>query len=426
MPVFRSFAVVCALISLAFLQCSRTPKSRHTFRIEERDGVRTATTAGGTRYAGELFEYREELRLIGDPEHPDSYLVNPDPPVVDADGNFYVNDSRGNQIVVFDAEGRFVRAIGRKGEGPGDLDFPRNLCIVGDTLQVNSHVVAWRLTRFATDGHLIDVSVHRVPTNMAMPTLYRAPTGQLMIRIDDYPVLEDDWFIQSRMVVLSSAADTIAGIATARVPFGKTIARDEEGTPYAPEMMAYVGYPTLGFRPEQGIFTSTGMEPVLRFYDLTGSLTRIIRIDLAPEAVSSEERSAFLSAVRSDLQEERNKPGPSAYTITRLEGMIADPPLPQYKGYWRHVDIDDAGWIWLSMVEPPTEVQPEQQAPRYRVLSPEGEYLGDTVWPMLVSGHIRGGRLLGIREDPETGERIPVVFRLIARQGDYPGEVEKD
>ncbi len=413
-----SSQVSATLLAIAAVATACAPEQRagHAFEVRYEEGIPVAVTSGGPKYDGELFEYQEVLRLAPDPEQLDSYLVNPDPPVLDVAGNFYVNDPRNNQIVAFDTEGRFLHTIGREGEGPGDLDFPRNLQIVSDTLYVNSHIVSWRLTRFTTDGSLVDLTVQRVPTKMAIPTLYQGPAGQLLIQINNLPVVGNDWFLESRIVVLSSNKDTVAVIETPRIPFGSSRARDDQGTPYIPKMMPYVGYPTLGFKPEQGIFASSGMEPVLRFYDLIGALTRVIRIDMAPEEITAEERKAYLDVLRSELYEARNRPNPSAFTITRLEATIADPPFPQHKGYWRGVDIDDAGWIWLSMVEPPLELQTEPWAPRYRVLSPKGEYLGDSVWPLLVAGHVRNGRLLGIQEDPETGEKIPVIYRIVALQ----------
>ena len=42
----------------------------------------------------------------------------------DSKGNYYIADSGGNEIVVFDANGKFVKKIGRKGAGPGDLNYP--------------------------------------------------------------------------------------------------------------------------------------------------------------------------------------------------------------------------------------------------------------------------------------------------------------
>ena len=49
----------------------------------------------------------------------------------DAD-NLYVLDSQNNRVTVFDASGRFVRIVGRKGEGPGELGFPLGLAVTHD------------------------------------------------------------------------------------------------------------------------------------------------------------------------------------------------------------------------------------------------------------------------------------------------------
>ncbi len=71
-----------------------------------------------------------------------------------ADGTIYVGDSGDQNIKVFDANGRFVRRIGRKGKGPGEFTTVDRLSISGDTLLVedmNGH----RFTTFNPDGSVI-------------------------------------------------------------------------------------------------------------------------------------------------------------------------------------------------------------------------------------------------------------------------------
>jgi hypothetical protein len=46
----------------------------------------------------------------------------------------------------------------------------------------------------------------------------------------------------------------------------------------------------------------------------------------------------------------------------------------------------------------------------FRVLSPSGEYLGDTTPPS--AGTVVRGHLLTIATDPETEESYPVVYRI--------------
>jgi hypothetical protein len=43
---------------------------------------------------------------------------------VDAAGNVYIYDHGGRRIQVYDSRGRFARTVGRRGQGPGELDNP--------------------------------------------------------------------------------------------------------------------------------------------------------------------------------------------------------------------------------------------------------------------------------------------------------------
>lgn len=48
---------------------------------------------------------------------------------VDAKEFVYVSDARMNMITVFNADGNFVRQIGRQGQGPGEFNNPKAVCI---------------------------------------------------------------------------------------------------------------------------------------------------------------------------------------------------------------------------------------------------------------------------------------------------------
>lgn len=55
---------------------------------------------------------------------------------VDARGGVYVSDFQANHIKVFGPDGTFRRAIGRQGQGPGDLSGPSNIEVSGERLVV--------------------------------------------------------------------------------------------------------------------------------------------------------------------------------------------------------------------------------------------------------------------------------------------------
>lgn len=53
------------------------------------------------------------------------------------DGLLYVADTQAHQIKVFDMTGRHVRTLGKRGEGPGEFNFPTFLALAGDRLVVS-------------------------------------------------------------------------------------------------------------------------------------------------------------------------------------------------------------------------------------------------------------------------------------------------
>lgn len=83
----------------------------------------------------------------------DSVLVSPvSTPVWDSKGRYYASSIDNYQVIVFDAAGRILRTLGRRGEGPGEFSSPgiRNLAVgPGDSLLVFQF---GRLSVFTSEG----------------------------------------------------------------------------------------------------------------------------------------------------------------------------------------------------------------------------------------------------------------------------------
>jgi len=95
------------------------------------------------------------IKERGDDLH---YVFGSRPPSVevDDDGNIYVAEPmpRTGRVLMFDAEGEFVRMIGRSGQGPGEYLQPFTVEWVGDTLFVFDPGQS-RLTRWNGAGELL-------------------------------------------------------------------------------------------------------------------------------------------------------------------------------------------------------------------------------------------------------------------------------
>ncbi|MCG2577170.1 6-bladed beta-propeller [Dechloromonas sp. XY25] len=68
------------------------------------------------------------------------------------EGLLYVSDTQAHQIKVFDMTGRQVRTIGRRGEGPGEFNFPTFLSLSRDRLVVSDTMNA-RVQLIPLDGN---------------------------------------------------------------------------------------------------------------------------------------------------------------------------------------------------------------------------------------------------------------------------------
>jgi len=69
--------------------------------------------------------------------------------LVDEQGQIWYLDLIEHRVHLFSAQGRWIRSFGRTGEGPGDLNGPWSLFMVGKELAVNE---SERVSFFSRQG----------------------------------------------------------------------------------------------------------------------------------------------------------------------------------------------------------------------------------------------------------------------------------
>jgi hypothetical protein len=74
------------------------------------------------------------------------------------DGSVFVSNTTRHTIYKFDAAGKYVRAFGRPGQGPGDLTNPQRLSILdGKYLVVGEYATNQRISLFDLDGKFVKI-----------------------------------------------------------------------------------------------------------------------------------------------------------------------------------------------------------------------------------------------------------------------------
>jgi len=129
-------------------------KDKNAWRgsVEEANGVTIVRNPEEPINKGSLFSTEEELS-IGSKEGNGAYAFSDISHLTaDDQGRIYALDRKESHVKVFDAQGRYLRTIGRPGQGPGDLNEPIFVYFLRNELLVTQYE---RLSFFSPDGDLL-------------------------------------------------------------------------------------------------------------------------------------------------------------------------------------------------------------------------------------------------------------------------------
>jgi hypothetical protein len=136
------------LLALAVSACSTGPgfgdwtlPVPEGTRIVEHDAVSVEERSGH-------IDLVEDLRLGDDENDPSQAFYRPRDVDADGNGNIYVLDAGNHRVQTYDATGRYLRTMGRAGQGPAEFEGPRTVSIAADRVVVKnrSYLSVWTLS----------------------------------------------------------------------------------------------------------------------------------------------------------------------------------------------------------------------------------------------------------------------------------------
>jgi hypothetical protein len=152
--------VLIITLALGAFLPAQTPPWKGTVSVE--NGVTVVKNPKKPAYGDGAITLEEELSIGkpgGEPNYQFSrlwYLA------VDDEENIFAMDQADSQVKVFDKKGAFLRAIGKKGEGPGEFLHPNNIFLTPQRELVVEDYIR-NLTYFSIEGkYLRTVSTVRI------------------------------------------------------------------------------------------------------------------------------------------------------------------------------------------------------------------------------------------------------------------------
>lgn len=337
------------------------------------------------------------------------------------DGSIYAFDRQVPIIRQYDAQGKFVRNIGRRGEGPGEYKSTSGLATLSDGRLLQWDTGNWRINVYSATGDVLpQLSTPSGTSGSSMASYARA----LMVDAGGRIVTRKMLFTREpgnrptvwiRFRADGTVLDTIHpvdGPTTARVSATNGPATRSDNVPFAPRrfvVMSPLGYLVAGFPDRYAFEIHEPGKPVVS-----------VRRDVNPEPVSRSERASERRRIEESMRE------------TNPTWSWNGPDIPDTKPFYGDLQVGLDGRIWVAVIPevsprvgsissggggagPPTRSRPRVDGPPpipprpalYDVFEPDGRYLGQVQVPARVSSVARrGDQVWAIAIDEDDVPRI--------------------
>src|SRR4030042_4617438 len=146
--------ILIVLVILAGLLCVRPALAQKVKTVDSVTVVSNGKKPGPVKGQPAKIKLTEEL-TIGGGGNPDESFSQVGTFVVDAEGGMLALDFKDQKIKVFDRTGKFIRLIGKPGQGPGELGMASGIQLMADNTLVVEDATNRRLALFKPSGEFI-------------------------------------------------------------------------------------------------------------------------------------------------------------------------------------------------------------------------------------------------------------------------------
>lgn len=327
----------------------------------------------------------------------------------DGRGRTYVADSFARAIFVFGAEGRLLRAIGGRGEGPGEFAGRTEIAVTrGDTLRAFDFAL-WRLTVFDPELELVRTESPPATPHIgqisevgfdAAGRLYQLSYAGFEASLLEALDGRSDVVVRGRNALARWDAASGRWIDLLTVPSVEVYFSG--GLSNAP----FGRRPLWATRPEGGLWYADSGEYALHRVDADGYTDCLLTVQSPPPPVTAVDRERYRSAADAeDISEAHRR---------RIRERRRELPLPDRKPALQRLHVASDGRVWVRPNLPASGSPDGVPAAEWHVWSPDGRLLARALLPPdFVPRRIDRDSLLGIRRGPLDEDSV--VTLAIAR-----------
>jgi hypothetical protein len=331
--------------------------------------------------------FEEELTLGGDQGPEEAILYRPRSILVDERGDMYVSDYQDAVIKVFDAEGRFVRTIGRKGEGPGEFQAMTDTAFLPDGRLLVLDIRSRRTSLFDRNGNFLrshpwknscfDILLTDAEGYLTDENVYAGEERKVLVTKFDFEgnQLERWGEFTAFGIQMKRVGDTMLSITT----------------PYTPRSIF------AGDQARGRLYHCLNHTYLIEVYEAPGKLVRKIDRPYTPVPFTKEDAEEYYDGF--------DRRGNAAFSQ-----MAREVDLPEVKTITDGMGVDDLGNLWVGT----NEIDESGGAARraFDIFDPDGRYRA-RIWLDFAPGLFVRGRMYRVAADEETGFMSVKRYRVI-------------
>lgn len=347
---------------------------KHTAKIEYENGIKIIKNPNSPIFGNIKLDLKEGLCISSEEEN---YFYGENL-AVDDKGNIYFLDIENLRVLVFSIEGKYLKTIGRKGDGPGEFQNPHDIYI--DRNQNLIVVDERKIHIFDKEGNF------QKAISIPFYALNAFIGKNSNILINSFLFSEEGRKIA--IVVVNPETQITKTINEFLV--AKPVAQEHQGKtvslhlfhPYTPAL--YLAH----LKDEKCVF---GFSQDYTLY--------VVNQDLQTELIIKKDQKAFPI-----IQKEKDKiyKDSASYLEKKWPKSIIKKALqfPEHRPFFKGIISDDKGRIYVSRVDP---VEQKDKTTKIDVFNEQGYFIFVTSLPFIPK-IIRNGKVYNIEINEETGE----------------------
>jgi hypothetical protein len=336
----------------------------------------------------------------------------------DSRDNLYVLDASNARVLMFDANGKFVRAIGKKGQGPGELMTPSAMTVTSNGIVAVADGSRQAFSLFKPDGTFLNnvTFPETEGTGAAQSYLYAHPRGgvvaQMFVRRQNReagtPTVERKapikWFDLSSSGKATQLYEfTLPSITPNVTPLsGGGVSITTVPPNWSPP---YV----FGLLPNGSVVALHDARYRLHIVNAAGKVERILERPIAPKKGTQKDKEAFITNLHAnfDLGSMNTRGGGTTASSegaqARLASALKNAPWLEVVPVVRRLATDPTGRIWLARTPADFGVYGPVD-----LIRADGSYIGTIAKGTLPAAVSATGRAAFIERDDLAVEHVTV------------------